>query len=94
MRTIKVQGDKNKHSVLMYAISTCGWCKRSKKMLKEMDVEYEYVDIDLSSDEIKQKIRQDILRRGGRLVYPTIIIDDKTLLVNPSKEKLKEVLEI
>ena len=92
--TIKVPGKNNKHRVLMYAISTCGWCKRAKKMLKDMDVEYEYIDINLSNKKDRQKIRQDILGRGGKLVYPTIIIDNKILLVNPSKDKLKEVLEI
>ena len=94
MQIIKVSGNNNKHKVLMYAISTCGWCKRAKKMLNDMDVEYEYVDIDLSSWEDKQKIRQDILSRGGRLLYPTIIIDDKLLLTNPPESKLREVLEI
>jgi glutaredoxin-like protein NrdH len=94
MQTIKVEGNNNKHKVLMYAISTCGWCKRAKKMLKDMDVEYEYIDIDLSSREDREKIRQDILSRGGQLVYPTIIIDNKILLINPSKDKLREVLEI
>jgi glutaredoxin len=94
MQIIKVSGSNKKHNVLMYAISTCGWCKRAKKMLNDMDVEYEYVDIDLSSWEDRQKIRQDILSRGGRLLYPTIIIDNKTLLTNPPESKIREVLEI
>ena len=63
-------------------------------MLNNMDVEYEYVDIDLSSWEDKQKIRQDILSRGGRLLYPTIIVDNKLLMPNPPETKLREVLEI
>lgn len=94
MQIIKVSGSNNKHKVLMYAISTCGWCKRTKKMLNDMNVEYEYVDIDLSSWEDRQKIRQDILSRGGRLLYPTIIIDNKTLLTNPPESKLREALKI
>ncbi len=94
MQVTKVSGGNNTHKVLMYAISTCGWCKRAKRMLNEMDVEYEYIDIDLSSREDKEKIRQDITRRGGRLLYPTIIIDNKILLTNPPESKLREVLEI
>jgi len=53
MQVTKVPGGNNKHKVLMYAISTCGWCKRAKKMLNDMDVEYEYIDIDLCSREDK-----------------------------------------
>jgi len=35
MDKVNVPGRNNKHHVLMYAISTCGWCKRAKKFLKE-----------------------------------------------------------
>ena len=94
MQTTKVEGNNRKHKVLLYAISTCGWCRRAKNTLKEMDVEYEYVDVDLCSREDREQIRQDILSRGGRLAYPTIIIDNKKLLTGPSKEELREVLEL
>jgi hypothetical protein len=52
----------------------------------------QYIDIDLCSIGDKEKIRQDITRRGGRLLYPTIIINDKMLLTNPSEKELKEAL--
>ena len=94
MQTTKVEGNNRKHKVLMYAISTCGWCRKAKNTLKEMDVEYEYIDVDLCSGEDRQQIRQDIQNRGGRLAYPTIIVDDKILLTGPSREDLREVLEL
>ena len=94
MQTVKVSGMNNKHKVLLYAISTCGWCKRAKNFLNDNNVEYEYVDIDLCSTDDKSSIRKDILSRGGVLAYPTVIIDDKMLLTGPSPDKLREVLEL
>ena len=94
MQTFKVQGKKKKHKILLYAISTCGWCKRTKKFLKDNDVEFEYIDIDRSSSEDKQEARKDIQNRGGLLAYPTIIIDDKILLTGASMDRLREVLEV
>ena len=94
MLTTKVEGKNKKHKVLLYAISTCGWCKRAKQNLKDLDVEYEYIDIDLSSREDKKEVTKDILGRKGRLAYPTVIIDDKILLTGPSREELKEALEL
>ena len=94
MQSIKVPGKNNKHKVFMYAISTCGWCKRAKQFLNDNDVEYEYVDVDVCSWEDRSTIHQDIQSRGGRLAYPTIIIDNKKLLTGASPDKLKEVLEI
>ena len=78
----------------MYAISTCGWCKRAKRVLSENEIEYEYIDIDLASQEDKETIRKDIQKRGGILAYPTVIIDDQTLLTGPSPDKLRQVLEV
>lgn len=94
MLTTKVEGKNRKHKVLLYTISTCGWCKRAKQTLKDLNVEYEYVDIDLCSIEDKEKIRKDILSRGGRLAYPTVVVDSKILLTGPSKEELREVLKL
>jgi len=94
MQTVKVPGRNNKHKVLLYALSTCGWCKRAKNFLKDNDIEFEYVDLDLCSWEDKNKIRKDIQSRGGRLAYPTVIIDNKILLTGASPNKLREVLEI
>lgn len=94
MNIVKVPGVNNKHKVLMYALSTCGWCKRAKKFLNDHNIEYEYIDVDLCSQQDRIKIRQDIQNRGGRLAYPTIIVDHKILLTGASSDKLREVLEI
>ena len=94
MQIVKVPGKNNKHKVFLYALSTCGWCKRAKKFLNDNNVEYEYVDVDLCKMEDKKMIRQDIQNRGGILAYPTVIIDNNRLLTGPSPDKLREVLEL
>jgi len=94
MDFVKIQGKNRKHRVLMYALSTCAWCKLTKQFLKDNSVEFEYVDVDLCDDDDKEKIRKDILSRRGSLSYPTIIVDNKTLIIGFRKDKLKEALEI
>jgi glutaredoxin len=94
MNSVKVPGKNKKHIVLLYAISTCAWCKLTKKFLKDNEIEYEYVDVDLCNEEDREKIRKDILRRKGELSYPTTIIDDEVLVLGFRKDKLKEALEI
>ncbi|MDI6691168.1 MAG: glutaredoxin family protein [Candidatus Bathyarchaeota archaeon] len=93
MNIVKVPGKNKSHKVLVYALSTCAGCKLTKQFLKENGIEYEYVDVGLNSYEDKEKIRKDILGRGGSLSYPAII-DDKILINGFRKDKLKEILEI
>ena len=94
MKVVKVSGRNNKHKVFVYALSTCAWCKLAKKFLKENEIEYEYVDVDLCNEEDREKIRKDFLDKGGDLSYPTIIVDGKILITGFRKDKLKEALEI
>ena len=94
MNISKVAGKNNKHRVFVYALSTCVWCKLTKQYLNENSVEYEFVDVDLSTEDEKQKIRETITSKGGSLSYPTTIVDDKKVITGFRKDLLKEALEI
>jgi glutaredoxin-like protein NrdH len=94
MNIIKVPGKNNKHKVRMYALSTCIWCKRTKQFLKDNEVEYEYVDVDLAEREDYDKIREEILSKGGSLAFPVLIIDNSKLINGYRVEEIKEALEI
>ena len=94
MQFSKVQGKQNKHKVILYALSTCVWCKMTKQFLKDSGVEFEYIDVDLCEEEDKQEIRQHIQSKGGPLSYPTTIVDDNVVITGFRKDKLKEVLGI
>jgi glutaredoxin-like protein NrdH len=94
MKFSKVSGKKTNHRVTVYALSTCVWCKLTKQFLNDNNVEYEFVDVDLTDEEDKQKIHETIQNKGGSLSYPTTIVDDKAVITGFRKDKLKEALEI
>jgi glutaredoxin-like protein NrdH len=94
MKFSKVQGEKKQHKVVLYALSTCVWCKMTKQFLNDNSIEYDYIDVDLCEEEDKQKIRQEIQTKGGPLSYPTTIVDDKVIVTGFRKDLLKEALEI
>ena len=94
MNMVKISGKNHKHKVLLYALSTCAWCKMTKRFLSDSSVEYEYVDVDLCSEEDRRKIREDIRRRGAEPSYPVIIVDNKRVINGFLKNEIKEALEI
>jgi glutaredoxin-like protein NrdH len=94
MDIVQVTGQNNKHKVFVYALSTCVWCKMTKQYLKDNNIEFQYVDVDLCTEEDKDKIRKDIQNRGGSLSYPTTIVDDKKVIMGFRKDLLKEALEL
>jgi glutaredoxin len=94
MNFSKVSGKNSKHRIVLYALSTCAWCKMTKQFLKDSGIEYEYIDVDLCEEDEKERIRQHIRSKGGNLAYPTIIIDDDILITGFRKDLLKEALGI
>lgn len=94
MEKVKVPGKRNNHKVLMYALSTCAWCKMTKQFLKDNEVEFEYVDVDLTNEKDHEEIRKHIESKGGSPSYPTIIVDDKKVITGFRKDAIKEALEI
>jgi glutaredoxin len=64
----------------------------TKQFLKDNDVEYEYIDVDLCEEGDKQKIRERIQSKGGPLSYPTVIVDDNVLITGFRADKLREAL--
>lgn len=92
MKRKKVQGDRKEHHVLLYALSTCGWCKMTKAWLVDNSIEYEYIDVDKLEHADKEVVNKDIKSRGARIAFPTIIIDDKTVITGFKKDKLAGAL--
>ncbi len=72
--------------VFMYTLSTCPWCRRTKKWFTEHNIPFEYVDYDLQNPERQAEIEQDMMKRGGNMAFPWVVIDDEVVVGwNPAK---------
>jgi len=94
MSIVKVEGNKKDHKVFLYTLSTCGWCKKTKQFLKDNDVEYEYIDVDMCTREERKKVIEDIKARKASMGFPLAIIDDEILISGYKVDKYKEALGI
>lgn len=90
----EVSGENKEHDVKVFTISTCGWCKKVKKLLKELDVEFKYVDIDTLEREKTKEVRDKLKDYNPNISTPTLIIDGgEEVIIGFQKDKIKEVLE-
>lgn len=88
-----VEGSKKDHSVKLFALSTCGWCKKTKKLLAEIDVEYECIDFDLLPDDEKNEMRDRLKKYNPSISFPTLIVDGDCVIIGFKKDEIKEALE-
>jgi glutaredoxin-like protein NrdH len=80
--------------VVLYALSTCGWCRRAKKMLEEHDVEYELVYVDQLEGDEKDAAVSVVAKWNPRKSFPTLVVDDRVGVAGFKPEQIKEALEL
>jgi glutaredoxin-like protein NrdH len=91
MKITEVKGtDKGK--VMLYALSTCIWCRKTKQLLGDLGVAYSYVDVDLADEGEKEEVRTIVKKWKGTVAYPLIVIDDKECIPTFDEVKIRERL--
>lgn len=80
-----------KADITMYGADWCGDCRRSKRLLEELDVQVNHIDVEADESAAVKVIEIN----GGAKSIPVIVFSDGTHLTEPSDieltAKLKEL---
>ncbi|MBM4332034.1 MAG: glutaredoxin family protein [Deltaproteobacteria bacterium] len=82
---------KNKGNIILYALSTCVWCRKTKQLLDRLGVAYNYIDVDQLPGDEKNIVTEEIKKLNPRCSFPTISINDKCV-VGFDQQKIEEAL--
>ena len=85
---------KNAGKVVLYALSTCPWCKKAKQLLSDLGVEYYYMYIDLLKGEEKTQAMNIVEKWNPACSFPTMVIDDKKCIVGFKEDEIREALKL
>ena len=83
---------KDKGKIMLYALSTCGWCNKTKNLLNNLGVEYSYIFVDLIEEQDKDKLMDEIKKWNPACSFPTIVINNKESIVGFKEDEIKKVL--
>ena len=89
----KVPG-KNAGDIFIYALSTCGWCKKTKNLLSSLGLEYSFVDVDQLSGLAKEEAAAEMTKYNPNGSFPTIILNKKECIVGFQEDRLREVAKV
>ena len=90
MEFVHVKGMKKKGDVILYALSTCGWCAKTKELLTGMGVDFSYLYVDLLPKEEMEKAFEEVKRFNPQCSFPTTVIGGKKTIVGFREEQLRE----
>lgn len=88
-----VRGE-DRGDITLYALSTCAWCNKTKKLLADLGVEYRYVYVDLLQGEERRRTLEEVKRHNPRASFPTTVFKDGKSVVGFKEKEIKEALKL
>jgi glutaredoxin len=64
--------------VSMYTLSTCPWCRKTKKYFTDHNVPFDYIDYDLADEATQDRIMRE-LEADGASGFPFVRIDGQVV---------------
>ena len=83
---------KDKGNILLFALSTCGWCKKVRMLLGDLEVEYDYIYVDLTNGEEREETVEALKKFNPDVSFPTLVINDSDVIVGYEEEEIKSKL--
>ena len=81
-----------RHNVMLFTLSTCVWCKKTKRLLDDLGVSYDFIDVDELSGQDKAEVVEELERFNPRCTFPTMVVDNKECIVGFKENQIKEAL--
>jgi len=79
--------------IKLFTLSTCIWCKKTKALLKEMDIEYDYVDVDMLNGTEKEKALEELKRFNPQCSFPSLVLNSAVCIVGFKETEIREALK-
>ncbi|OLS12845.1 MAG: glutaredoxin [Promethearchaeota archaeon CR_4] len=95
---LEENGKASGHTIKVYALSTCGFCKRALQFLRDNTITFKFVYVDLLHPEIKDKVKNDLVKKyRERLAFPFIVLDEdkenQRVIVGFLQDEFEEILK-
>ncbi len=91
MAIVHVPGRKTAH-VMLYALSTCGWCAKTRRLLEELGVEYDYEYVDHLAGADRDRAIKEVTVWNPACSFPTLVINNEKCIVGFREDEIREAL--
>ena len=81
---------RNIGDIKIYALSTCGWCKKTKTFFNDNNIKYAYIDVDRVDPREAEDVRRQQLKHNPAGSFPTIVVDG-ACIVGYDLDRLNEL---
>lgn len=66
--------------VMLYALSTCVWCKKTKRLLDDLGIAYDYQYVDGLKGKDREEAMAAVRRVNPSCTFPTTVINGRCIV--------------
>ena len=77
--------------IIVYALSTCQWCNKTKALLKDLKIDYDYIDVDKLSKSEEKELNELFKQMKLDMNFPVIVINDSQVIVGFQEDKIRKL---
>ncbi len=81
---------QNKGKLVLFALSTCGWCKKTRALIEDLNADYNYVYVDLLKGEERDEVVEMVKKWNAQVSFPTLVINDEKTIVGFKEDEIRE----
>ncbi len=76
------EGSVNKNDIRLFALSTCGFCRRGMNYLRDQSITFSYVYVDKIPFEQKQELKEKLKKKfEKRVAFPFVVVNESVAMV-------------
>ncbi|HUU88995.1 MAG TPA: glutaredoxin family protein [Candidatus Glassbacteria bacterium] len=90
------EGENTPFNITVYALSTCGFCKRGLAFLRDNKIKFRYIFVDMIGQDLRLRTKKELSDKyNERIGFPFVVLNDgETILVGFKEEKWKETFKV
>lgn len=77
--------------IRLYALSTCPYCRMTKRYLDEHGITYTLTEVDTLEGDAKQTAIEEVKKLSGGTSFPVLVADDQ-VVVGFNKTRIADLL--
>jgi len=87
----RIEGE-SKGKVVLYALSTCAWCRRTRQLLESLGVEYDYLYVDLLDSRDQDEAMDEVRKHNPACSFPTIVVNGVEVVRGFDENRIRDLL--
>lgn len=85
---------KDAGKIMLYALSTCGWCQKTRSLLSSMGVAYDFIYVDQLQGKDREDTINQVRKWNPASSFPTIVINESKCIVGFDEANIRKELKV